>query len=423
MKIAHMAWSAKQVCKMIDGEKFNFDNAVQRGYVWDNSRSSLLMDSMIRGYPIPPVYAERENKVYYVLDGKQRFHAVHGFFNGEYSLKDVPEFEDEDGELVELNGKYFNDLPEDLRDALESYIFSVYYIEDATPEEISDLFYRWNNGKALSSFDVMRVKIKDHAKIKEISSHEIFKNALTEKALANNKAEDLAMKSWAILYMKSPSFERKELQPVLENASITDEQVSDVNSAFTRVLDAYRAIANITNKDPVEIKRDKKVMKRILSKTHLVSIIPFALRSVKDDVSVYTFADWIRHFYAGKKRASIDDVYNDNSTRGSSKASAIKAREDVLKKDYEAFVNDKEVTHDSEDEAFQKYCSEKANTVLNTRDDDHPVAFNDMNEEEHKELFKTCVVEKDMNKYEDTIIKAYNRVCDEDSDSTDDSVA
>ena len=142
---------------MIDGEKFNFDNAVQRGYVWDNSRSSLLMDSMIRGYPIPPVYAERENQVYYVLDGKQRFHAVHGFFNGKYPLKDVPEFEDEDGELVELNGKYFNDLPEDLRDTLESYIFSVYYIEDATPEEISDLFYRWNNGKALSSFDVMRV--------------------------------------------------------------------------------------------------------------------------------------------------------------------------------------------------------------------------------------------------------------------------
>jgi hypothetical protein len=46
-----------------------------------------------------------------------------------------------------------------------------------------------------------------------------------------------------------------------------------------------------------------------------------------------------------------------------------------------------------------------------------------MNDEEHKELFKTCVIEKDMNKYEDTIIKAYNRVCDEDSDSTDDSVA
>jgi len=423
MKIAHMSWSAKQVCKMIDSNKFNFDNAVQRGLVWDRSRSSLLIDSMLRSYPIPAIYTTKDGSVYDVLDGKQRFYAVHDFINGNYSLKDVPEYEDDEGNVIELNGKYFNDLSEDLQDIINSHIFTVYYIEEATPEEISDLFYRWNNGKPLSSFDMMRVKIKDHDKIKKISKHEIFQNALTEKALANNKAEDLAMKAWAILYMQNPSFERKELQPVLENASITDEQVSDVNSAFTRVLDAYRTIANITNKDPVEIKRDKKVMKRILSKTHLVSIIPFALRSVKDDVSAYTFSNWLRHFYAGKKRASINDVYNDNSTRGSSKASAIKAREDVLKKDYEAFVNDKEVTHDSEDEAFQKYCSEKANTVLNTRDDDHPIAFNDMNDEEHKELFKTCVIEKDMNKYEDTIIKAYNRVCDEDSDSTDDSVA
>jgi len=423
MKIAHMAWSAKQVCKMIDGEKFNFDNAVQRGYVWDNSRSSLLMDSMIRGYPIPPVYAERENKVYYVLDGKQRFHAVHGFFNGEYSLKDVPEFEDEDGELVELNGKYFNDLPEDLRDALESYIFSVYYIEDATPEEISDLFYRWNNGKPLSSFDMMRVKIKDHDKIKKISKHDIFQNALTEKALANNKAEDLAMKAWAILYMKNPSFDRKKLQPVLETASISDDQVSDISNAFSRVLDAYKQIANITNKDPSEIKRDKKVMKRILSKTHLVSIIPFALQSVKDNVTVYTFVNWLRHFYAGKKRASIDDVYNDNSTRGSSKAEAIEARENILKKDYEAFVNNNKTATDPKVDAFHKFCSDKSNDILNTRDDEHPVAFSDTNKEERKELFEACIIEKDKSKYEDAIIKAYNRVCDENSDDTDDSVA
>ena len=41
---ANINWTAKQLSKMVDKNSINFDNAVQRGYVWDKKRKSLLID-------------------------------------------------------------------------------------------------------------------------------------------------------------------------------------------------------------------------------------------------------------------------------------------------------------------------------------------------------------------------------------------
>ena len=44
IKKANISWTAKQIVKMVDKGTINFDNAVQRGYVWDNTRKSMLID-------------------------------------------------------------------------------------------------------------------------------------------------------------------------------------------------------------------------------------------------------------------------------------------------------------------------------------------------------------------------------------------
>ena len=421
---ANINWTAKQLSKMVDKNSINFDNAVQRGYVWDKKRKSLLIDSIITGYPIPAFFAAKNENGYDMLDGKQRSITVHDFINNEFALSGLDDYETEDGALIPLNDKHFNELPEDIQDIILSYSFTIYYFDGISDDEISEMFYRLNNGKPLSAFDQMRVKIKDHAKIKEISQHSIFNSALTEKALASNKAEDVAMKAWAILYMNNPSFERKELEPVLTVASISDDEVNNIKTAFDRLLESYTVMSNYTGLDSKELKQIKKIQKRMFAKTHLLSLVPFALRSVNENISVEQFSKWVEHFYAGTKHASISDSYNDNATTGSSSVNAVKARLDALDADYKVFMNTDKVKFESsvtstepsetlpeiDEAAYHAFCKEHNGRAVNTRSGDYPVDFSDMTEEERKMLYTFAEVDKNQNKYEGTIMKAFNRV-------------
>lgn len=413
IKKANINWTAKHLSKMIDNNSINFDNAVQRGYVWDKKRQSLLIDSIITGYPIPAFFAAKNKNGYDMLDGKQRSKTIHDFINNEFALSNLNAFETEDGNLVELNGKYFKDLPEDIQDTVTDYSLTIYYFDGITDDEISEMFYRLNNGKPLSPFDQMRVKIKDHAKIKEISQHQIFTSALSEKALASNKAEDISMKAWAILYMDNPSFNRKELEPVLTTASISDNEVKDIKTAFDRLLESYTFLSNYTGLDSKALKQVKKVQKRMFAKTHLISLVPFALKSVNENISVEKFSKWVEHFFAGTIQASIDNDYNTNATAGSSSANAIKVRQTALDADYNKYMDWSDDIPVTEDVAYREFCRDHNGKVINTREGNYPVDFSDMTEDERKQVYNFCEVDKNTNKYEGVIIKAFNRIAKE----------
>ena len=56
---SNITWSARQLKGMVMNGKINFNHIVQRSFVWEKSRKSGLIESMIIGYPIPPVFAKR----------------------------------------------------------------------------------------------------------------------------------------------------------------------------------------------------------------------------------------------------------------------------------------------------------------------------------------------------------------------------
>ena len=47
-----MNWNVKQLVRYIDEGKVTLDNPIQRGAVWDVYRKSLLIHSILAGYPI-----------------------------------------------------------------------------------------------------------------------------------------------------------------------------------------------------------------------------------------------------------------------------------------------------------------------------------------------------------------------------------
>ena len=138
----NIQWTAKTLTNQMNKGKVNFDNAVQRGLVWDNGKKSLLIHSMLYGYAIPAMYFTRdENGVYDSLDGKQRSNAISGFLNGDYALSaDIPAVMDDEGNTEDFSGMTFDQLPEWAQDRIKDYNLTIYYYEDMTEDEVREFF-------------------------------------------------------------------------------------------------------------------------------------------------------------------------------------------------------------------------------------------------------------------------------------------
>lgn len=332
LKRANINWNARQLTKMAQKGTITFDNAVQRGYVWNVNGKSLLIHSMLAGYPIPPFYAAKNGECYDMLDGKQRTNAIVDFINGKFELTDVPEIEveNEDGtkDMVDINTLHFDELEEALRDEILSYSLTIYYFESITEDEIAEMFFRLNNGKALSAIELTRVKAKSMETIKEIGQHELFQSALTEKAMARYTNEDIVIKSYAMLHEDEPSMETKVIRPLMASVEFTEDDKKQLTEIYDRIMAMHKMI------------EDKKIAKRIFTRTHLISIVPIVWQSLQDGLSDKQMAEWVAEFFCGKKSASISDVYNQNAGSGSAKKEAVRKRLKEIRNNYIDYFKD-----------------------------------------------------------------------------------
>lgn len=335
-KKANINWTAKQITKMMDKGTITFDNAIQRGYVWDVERKSLLIHSMIVGFPIPAFYAAKsEDGNYDMLDGKQRCKAIMDFIAGQFRLTNVPEIEAENeaGEMetMDINGCLFSGLPASVRDEIEGYSLTVYYFDGITEEEINELFFRLNNGKPLSAIELTRVKTKSFDKIRQLSKHELFHTALTEKAMEKYANEDITIKAHIMLNEQEPCLETKFVRSYAESTEFTDGDVEQIAQVFGRILAAYKLIEN------------KRISRRLITKTHMLTIVPIVWESIERGLSDQEFAEWVMSFFNGTRSATNDKTYNFNAGAGSSKKEAVTKRLEAAVKSFENFAISKKI--------------------------------------------------------------------------------
>lgn len=150
--------------------KYNLNPTYQRrGDVWDEEKQGFLIDTILKNYPIPPIFLhqrideENGSTMYDVIDGKQRLTAIVSFLKGELSL---PQSYDE-GAYGDsrLNGAKISDLENELfeyKKQLWRYTISVEYIDTDELDIIDSIFDRLNrNGEPLEMQELRRAKYHD----------------------------------------------------------------------------------------------------------------------------------------------------------------------------------------------------------------------------------------------------------------------
>ena len=197
----------------------------QRGEVWTRAQQKRLIDSVLRGYPIPLIYLHHiSTKVgghvredFEIIDGQQRIATLSDFKDGAFKLFDpvkdaeearFPSFIQE--QPCPWGGKMFDELDLSLQNQFLETKLSVVMIETPVANEASDLFIRLQAGMPLNSQEKRDawpgnltefvLKIGGKPQVAKYPGHDFFPVVMKAKAQKRGEFRQLAAQM-LMLYM------------------------------------------------------------------------------------------------------------------------------------------------------------------------------------------------------------------------------
>ncbi|HEY9258626.1 DUF262 domain-containing protein [Chitinophaga sp.] len=149
--------SVNDILREMKKGKFILNPPYQRTEVMKIKKSSLLIESMLLGIKIHPLYTYRRNSgITEVVDGQQRLFTIIGFLGEQYangngvmttSNKDKFSLDLRSGLSPQLHAKKFNQLSEDEQLCIKNYDLEVIEIKEENNKDFKpeELFKRLNN--------------------------------------------------------------------------------------------------------------------------------------------------------------------------------------------------------------------------------------------------------------------------------------
>lgn len=369
------SYTGQQIPTMIEKGKINFDSIVQRSYVWDKTRKSNFIASVLMRYPVGVVYAkatypgEGKYRVVSVLDGQQRLTTLALYRTGKFAIEGIPLVtlfgstadleaaketipeeqmqelwdmkmfqvtekdleaytlaEDQIGSyVINLNGMKYEQLPRYCQHLFDTFGIAVYVFDNLLPHEEYEMFKRLNAGKPLTAKEKNIANCRDLANIITIGQHEIFDKILTDRAKETKKYVAYIGKTWMMLFddIDTISFDSSSLNPALEMLVISPEEKQKIMEIYDHFLDAFNTL---------EERGLAKLVNKARRETHFISLVPFAADPGK-------LAALIEKFYGAEGgRTSISEKYDAACGAGSARGVNVLTRHEALKEIYEREV-------------------------------------------------------------------------------------
>lgn len=301
MEIKNNGWSVKQLTSMAEKGSIEFEYAIQRsGGVWKPLQQSYLIHSLAQDYPIPPVYFLGETKLVdgkekplrYILDGKQRITTMVDFVADKFSLhKDTPMVTIE-GEHYFINGCTFSEMDEAVQDMVLSRTILTYTLDSksVTDEEIEDLFFRMNNGSALTIQQKSKalMGVEWATKLNELGHHTLITDlaAFSASQLKNDAHLTAILQTMMMMDSHFKDYKNVSQKVISEYGTTFKEDSAHKEVLFNKVREGMNYLVNVFDKKEGVL----------LKKTHFPMTVMTALRAMQLEVQPDEFYSWANCF-------------------------------------------------------------------------------------------------------------------------------
>lgn len=150
MKLTPSEPDISTIAGRIESGDIDLQPDFQRQEVWSVRKKKRLIDTILRGWSIPPVHfvilPDGQSEV---LDGQQRLAAIRDFVKNRFSIDGG--ITPHNDEISCLHGKFYKNLDAPIRRRIDQYSLRCFRITEYSPEEPSELFYRLNQPTGLTA--------------------------------------------------------------------------------------------------------------------------------------------------------------------------------------------------------------------------------------------------------------------------------
>ena len=312
MKVTGGNKPLQTITNKIKRQSIIFTHKLQRREgVWSKPAKSLLIDSLLRGYPVNPVYTIIDEKQA-VIDGVQRLSTCYDFISDGFSLSKNLEPIVIDGNSYVIAGKKFSKLDDAVKDELLSAQIQVYEITEYTDKEVREMFRRLNGGKPLNSVQQLTPDMSDELSdvIFEIISHPFFEKVLTPAQLKSSVDQMIALEILMLSEMSSEydfvSFNKTGRQKFVQyyNDKVNIGKVEIIKQALDKLDETF----------------DENVK---IPKTSVSFICYAYYRIIKDKQSVSKLTDAVKKFL---DEYESNEEYKAFLQQGTTSSESVKAR-------------------------------------------------------------------------------------------------
>lgn len=246
MDYSFKEFTISDLVALIDKDTINLNPDYQRNFIWTSNDQKYLVDTIIKGYPLPSffVYYDKNGK-YEMVDGQQRSKTIFRFVKGQISSS-------------KLTGvKSFKDF-ESIK--ILSYRLPFIVIENLAPTDNLRDFYVLINKKGVhlnmpevrksEYFDKLFLKLAD-----EVLDYQnlIELNLFTEISI--KRMNDRAYVEELLGYLKLGIKEKKNAVENIYKEDIDENEYSELRDKFYNIIDR---IAILNNFKPIRNTRYKQ---------------------------------------------------------------------------------------------------------------------------------------------------------------------
>jgi len=338
-KVSVIPVSCLVTFKRVQNGNLRFDLEVQRRSVWTLEQKQDLIDSVIFGYPIPPLYfIDKKDEKYWVLDGQQRCRSVTEYMNNEFALSDnIDDFIDEDNEIYQIKGLKYIALPKAIQKLLDAKNFTTYTYSNITPEEIEKMFKRLNSGTPFKKIEIVRIDAGSEVMkfLNKMSEAKFFKEQIniSDKSRIRFMDQEIILQIISTMLNRQEGFSGKEIQNMvmeLRNSGIPKETQKDI-------IEATEFLDTCFDTDDEKV---RKAHAKILKKNHLSGLFYLAKLAREKNIDILDFHDWVMDFFTSQKSGSD---YSNTCTAGTATKEKVLKRIEILEDNFNKFVSSLEI--------------------------------------------------------------------------------
>ncbi|TKI26310.1 DUF262 domain-containing protein [Bacillus cereus] len=283
-------------------DKYNYEPDYQRkGNVWSIEKQSFLIDSLMKNYPIPPIFLHTKTDVstgktkYFVIDGKQRLSAIVKFINNEIYLPE--NFGDDKFGDEKLNGLKFNEIGSDseYKNNFWKYSIPIEYVDTEDKGIVNRIFDRLNrNGEPLNDQELRNAKYNNSKLIetvRDLAGIDFWKIRLGDVVETFRMEDDEFISELMFTLLEDSTIDAKPITLDLlyekwdKGFNKTPNLKDDVSNRFKEITQFLTEL---------EINYEEYKIKGV---SHLYGLWGFAIYCIKHSISPIVVKDKLDEFF------------------------------------------------------------------------------------------------------------------------------